>query len=69
MVSMGFGIGVVPLLVVENSPMGHKITVLKVTPELAPFSIGLCVLERKLSNPLVEAFWDLSGDSQYIGPT
>ena len=68
MVGMGFGIGVVPLLVVENSPMRNKITVLEVEPELEPFSIGLCALERKLSNPLVEAFWDLSEDSAYLDP-
>lgn len=60
MVSLGFGVGVVPQLVVENSPMRAKIEVLHVEPALEPFSIGLCTLKRKLNNPLIKAFWDLS---------
>ncbi|MGB4248386.1 MAG: HTH-type transcriptional activator IlvY [Pseudohongiellaceae bacterium] len=60
MVSLGFGVGVVPQLVVENSPMRGKIEILRVEPELEPFSIGLCTLKRKLNNPLIKAFWDLS---------
>jgi LysR family transcriptional regulator, positive regulator for ilvC len=60
MVSLGFGIAVVPLLVVENSPIGDKTEVLKVEPELEPFTIGLCALKRKLTNPLIKAFWDLA---------
>jgi len=62
MVSLGFGVGVVPQLVVENSPMRSKIEVLDVQPQLEPFTIGLCVLRRKLTNPLIKAFWDLSGN-------
>lgn len=60
MVSLGFGVGVVPQLVVDNSPMRGKIEILRVLPELEPFSIGLCTLKRKLGNPLIKAFWDLS---------
>jgi LysR family positive regulator for ilvC len=60
MVSLGFGIAAVPLLVVENSPIGNKIQILKVEPELEPFTIGLCALKRKLTNPLIKAFWDLA---------
>ncbi len=62
MVSLGFGVGVVPQLVVENSPIRSKIEVLHVQTQLEPFTIGLCVLRRKLSNPLIKAFWDLSQD-------
>lgn len=62
MVSLGFGVGVVPELVVENSPMRAKIEVLKVLPVLAPISIGICLLKRKLSNPLIKAFWDMSAE-------
>lgn len=62
MVSLGFGVGVVPQLVVENSPMRAKIDVLNVQTQLEPFTIGLCVLRRKLNKPLIKAFWDLSRD-------
>lgn len=60
MVSLGFGVGVVPLLVLENSPISGKVEILKVEPQLEPFSIGLCILRRKLNSPLIKAFWDLS---------
>ena len=62
MVSLGFGVGVVPQLVVENSPIRSKIEVLNVQTQLEPFTIGLVVLRRKLNNPLIKAFWDLSQD-------
>jgi LysR family positive regulator for ilvC len=61
MVSLGFGIGLVPKLVVENSPLAAKIRVLEVAHGMAPFAIGVCALQRKLSNPLIKAFWALAG--------
>jgi LysR family positive regulator for ilvC len=60
MVSLGFGIGVVPQLVVENSPLSARIETLSVSPPLPPISIGICTLRRKLSNPVIKAFWDMS---------
>ncbi|MDQ7730691.1 HTH-type transcriptional activator IlvY [Halomonas sp. SpR8] len=59
MVSLGFGIGVVPKIVLDNSPLVERIRVLDVTPELEPYDIGLFALNRNLKNPLVEAFWSL----------
>jgi len=63
MVSLGFGVGVVPELVVENSPKQAKVAILPVEPHLKPFSIGICSLRRKLSNPLIKAFWGLAGEN------
>ncbi len=60
MVSLGFGVGVVPQLVVENSPLSARIETLAVTPPLPPISIGICMLRRKLNNPVIKAFWDMS---------
>lgn len=60
MVSLGFGIGVVPKLVVDNSPLKNKIKVLDVEHNLAPFAIGVCVLQRKIRNPLIKAFLSLA---------
>ncbi|MDY0249609.1 MAG: HTH-type transcriptional activator IlvY [Pseudomonas sp.] len=62
MVSLGFGIGVVPKIVLDNSPLIDRIRVLAVTPELEPYDIGLFALKRSLKNPLIEAFWNLSND-------
>ncbi|MFC6670479.1 HTH-type transcriptional activator IlvY [Marinobacterium aestuariivivens] len=57
MVSLGFGIGVVPRLVLENSPLAERVQILDARPELAPLEVGLFALERKLKNPLIQAFW------------
>lgn len=66
MVSLGFGVGLVPRLVVENSPLSHMIRVLDLDHGMADFSIGVCVLRRRLSNPLVKAFWDLASYSREL---
>ncbi len=60
MVSLGFGVGVVPQLVVENSPLSARIETLSVSPPLSPISIGICTLRRKLNNPVIRAFWEMS---------
>lgn len=57
MVSLGFGIGVVPQIVLDNSPLADRVRVLPVTPTLAAYDVGVCVLKKKLKNPLIEAFW------------
>lgn len=63
MVSLGFGVGVVPKLVLSNSALAKSIQVLDITPELEAFSVGLCVLKRKTSSPLISAFWEVALES------
>ena len=58
MVALGFGVGVVPELVLMNSPLKDKVQVLDVQPSLTPFAIGLSASAQRLENPLVKAFWD-----------
>ena len=58
MVGLGLGIGVVPELVLANSPQRENITIIEVEPLLAPFVVGLCATTQRLENPLVKAFWD-----------
>ncbi len=58
MVALGLGVGVVPELVLMNSPLKEKIQVLDVQPPLTPFAVGLCAASQRLDNPLVKAFWD-----------
>lgn len=61
MVSLGFGVGVVPRIVLDNSPLADNIDVLKVQPQLEDYQVGLCTLHRKLEsavkNPLINALW------------
>lgn len=58
MVSLGFGVGVVPRIVLDNSPLANKVQVLDVQPELEPYEVGLFALEKKLKSPLIRAFWE-----------
>ena len=62
MVSLGLGVGVVPKIVLDNSPHAERVLVLDVEPALAPYDLGLFTLQRHLKNPLVSAFWALLGD-------
>ena len=57
MVSLGFGVGIVPEIVLEASPLAGKVRLLQVRPALAPYEVGLFTLEKKLRSPLIRAFW------------
>ena len=59
MVSLGFGIGIVPQIVLDNSPLSDKVRILDVKPWLPAYDVGICVQEKKLKNPLIKAFWSL----------
>ncbi len=63
MVSLGLGLGVVPQIVVDNSPLADKISIIDAKPTLAPYNVGLVVLKKNLDNPLVDAFWQLAADA------
>lgn len=60
MVSLGCGIGVVPELVLEKSPLRDQIETLSVSPPLPPFLIGVCTTHRNMKNPRVLAFWQMA---------
>lgn len=62
MVSLGLGVGVVPQIVLDNSPHSARVRVLDVKPALADYDLGLFTLKRHLRNPLVSAFWSLLPD-------
>ncbi|MGI9309858.1 MAG: HTH-type transcriptional activator IlvY [Gammaproteobacteria bacterium] len=61
MVSLGFGVGVVPRIVLDNSPLASNVKVLSIRPELEPYDVGLFALRKKLKSPLVNAFWSRVG--------
>ena len=58
MVSLGFGIGVVPQIVLDNSPLTARIRIYDIQPPLAAYDIGLFALEKRLKDPLIAAFWN-----------
>ncbi len=63
MVSLGFGVAVVPSLVIEHSPIRDTVRVLPYLRDLEPFELGLCAQEERLNDPLLNAFWHCAADS------
>jgi len=61
MVSLGFGVGVVPKIVLDNSPLVGQVNILKIHPRLEAYDVGLFAQENKLKSPLIEAFWTGTG--------
>jgi LysR family positive regulator for ilvC len=57
LVALGFGVAAVPQLVLDNSPLKDKVRVLNVIPELKPFDVGIVCLKKRLTDPLIKAFW------------
>ena len=54
---LGFGVGVVPKIVLDNSPLGSQVRIVDAQPSLAPYEVGLFALEKRLASPLIRAFW------------
>lgn len=59
MVRLGCGVGVVPRLVLEKSSFTAEISVMDVSPQLKPYTVGLCLSAKRLASPLVRAFWEI----------
>lgn len=59
MVSLGLGVGVVPKIVLDHSPLADRVRVLPVQPELQPYDLGLITSSKNLKHPLVSAFWSV----------
>jgi len=58
LVSTGCGVGVVPQLVLDKSPLRSQVRVLAVEPPLGDFHVGLCAERRSLNHPIIKAFWN-----------
>ncbi|GAA5111734.1 HTH-type transcriptional activator IlvY [Alloalcanivorax gelatiniphagus] len=57
MVSLGFGVGVAPRIVLERSPLAERTRALQVTPALADYEVGLFTREKRLADPVIQALW------------
>lgn len=59
MVALGVGVGIVPEIVLRNSPMANRVRVINVQPQLESFSIGLCANSQRLQEPQLMALWSV----------
>ena len=62
MVALGCGIGLSPIVVVDNSPVKDSIQILSDT-SIAPFDLGLCCFKKKLSDPIVAEFMAMANQA------
>jgi LysR family positive regulator for ilvC len=62
LVSLGCGVGVVPRLVLDKSPLRGNVRVVPVgqgQDDLGEFRVGVATQRRKLASPVVRAFWNV----------
>ncbi|MCW2479033.1 HTH-type transcriptional activator IlvY [Candidatus Symbiopectobacterium sp. NZEC135] len=64
MVALGCGISLIPDVVLENSPepVRNRVSVL-LEQAMEPFELGVCVQKKRLSEPLIAAFWHILQDN------
>jgi LysR family positive regulator for ilvC len=60
MVRLGAGMGIVPLLALERSPLRDEVQLVENAPSLEPYVVGLCTSKRNLKRPVVQAMWELA---------
>ncbi|WNO09881.1 HTH-type transcriptional activator IlvY [Teredinibacter sp. KSP-S5-2] len=58
MVSLGFGIGLVPEIVLNNSPLRDQVEHFPIQPQIKPYQVGVCCLKKRLKSPIVAALWE-----------
>ncbi len=58
MVALGCGVGIVPRVVVENSPVKDRVNYLDNVGEIEPFDLGVCCLNQSKAQPLIKAFFE-----------
>ncbi len=58
MVSLGFGVGLVPEIVIDNSPLSDQVRPFKIQPNIKPYEVGICCSQKRLKSPLVAALWE-----------
>ena len=63
MVSLGFGVSLVPELVITHSPRQQTVRELPWLAGLPPFRLGLCAMQDRLGDPLLQAFWQCAARS------
>ncbi|MGX2985971.1 HTH-type transcriptional activator IlvY [Ursidibacter sp. B-7004-1] len=62
MVAVGCGVALLPDVVVQHSPVSNQISYFNLTLPIQPFELGICVQQRRLQEPIIQAFWALLSD-------
>lgn len=59
MVSLGFGIGVVPCIVLDQSALKNDVVIVPLQPQLKEYEVGYCRLRKKQYKQSVNVFWEM----------
>ncbi|MCV6625915.1 MAG: HTH-type transcriptional activator IlvY [Cellvibrionaceae bacterium] len=60
MVALGLGLGIVPKLVLDNSPLASQVRVLDAQLPLGIYDVGICTQRKRLDkDSLIQGFWQL----------
>ena len=58
MVALGFGIGIVPSIVLDNSAQSNQVIAINID-DIESYQIGLCCHTRKQDEPMIKAMFEL----------
>jgi LysR family positive regulator for ilvC len=58
LVALGCGVGIVPAIVFDKSPLRRELRRLPTNPPIGVFRVGVATPTRRLQSPLVRAFFD-----------
>ncbi len=64
LVSLRCGVGIVPRLVIDQSPVASSVRALEVEPPLEAYSVGICARNGNLKSPAVGALWELAMETE-----
>ena len=65
MVALGCGIGLVPQIVLDHSMAATHVHRLAV-PDIEPYKLGLCCMENRRNQPLVEALFNVAAQLSFV---
>lgn len=60
MTALGSGVALVADAVVVHSPVKDRVRVLQLDYQFEPFDLGVCMLNKRLYEPLIQAFWQVA---------
>lgn len=63
MVNMGCGVGIIPELVLQKSPLKEQISILEGGPSLGNFTVGVCTKTKNRKRQVVQHFWEVAKQS------
>ena len=62
MVAVGCGVALLPDVVVQHSPLSNQVSYFNLPVPIQPFELGICAQQRRLQEPIIQAFWSLLSD-------